>query len=478
MEFHRDELLYFSLSNHLDLGYASVPPMISWIAWISKSIFGFSPFAVKIFPALLSGVFVYLTAMIAKEFKGGFYAQILTAVAVMCTPLSLRAFILFQPVPLDLFFWTLTLFIVLKYVNTEKTEWLYYLGLTLGLALLNKYLILILIFVLLLVIPFTRHRNLFLSKHFYASVAIALLIWSPNLYWQISNDFPVITHMAQLEETQLRNVSKWSFVKGQLLMLYTSFVIAAIGLMALLKQQKYRMLGALIIGVVILLMLLNAKDYYAAGVYPFLIAAGSVTVASNLTVFWKRLFLIILFIVLVLPILPLGIPFMKPQKIANYLDQLEEIGIDIGRNHEDGQKYPLPQDYADMLGWYEIAQYARQAYDSVDSQETTIIYGENYGLAGAVSLINKEYGHPEALSFFDAFGYWVPESFDPEIKSLIYINDELGSDVAQLFKEIEMIGEVTDPLSRQYGIKVYLCQNPRRSFNEFWTETLLRVRND
>jgi hypothetical protein len=33
LEFHRDELLYFSLGQHPAIGYATVPPMIGWVAW-------------------------------------------------------------------------------------------------------------------------------------------------------------------------------------------------------------------------------------------------------------------------------------------------------------------------------------------------------------------------------------------------------------------------------------------------------------
>ena len=35
LEYHRDELLYFSLGLHPAAGYATVPPMIGWIAGIS-----------------------------------------------------------------------------------------------------------------------------------------------------------------------------------------------------------------------------------------------------------------------------------------------------------------------------------------------------------------------------------------------------------------------------------------------------------
>lgn len=479
LEFHRDELLYFSLSNHMDLGYASVPPMISWLAWLAKSLFGFSPFAVKIFPALLSGVFVYLCTLIAKELRGNFYAQVLTAFAIICTPLSLRAFILFQPVPFDIFFWTLTFYVILKYIHTQRDNWLYALGVVLGLAVLNKYLILFLLFSLVLVVPFTKQRSIFTKRAFYIGIAIAVLIASPNIYWQISNDFPVLTHMAELNENQLENVTIFGFFGGQLLMLLGSFFIGIIGLVYLFlndQTKPYRLFPIVSLGVLLLLVLANGKDYYAAGIYPFLIAAGSVAVERYANSKVVRIGVLAIILITILPLSPMGIPFMKPQKLANYFDKLESYGFDAGRIHEDGQKHSLPQDYADMMGWYDIANLATEAYEQVEDKTTAAIFGENYGIAGAISLIGKKRGLPEAISFSDTYEYWAPEQFTPDLQTLIYVNDELGSNVEALFDDIKVIGSVTDTLSRQYGVTVYLCQKPNRSFNEFWAEVWEYVR--
>ena len=68
--FHRVELLYFSLGQHPDFGFATVPPMIGWIAWLMQNIFGYSLFAVRLLPAFLSGVLVILAAEFARELGG------------------------------------------------------------------------------------------------------------------------------------------------------------------------------------------------------------------------------------------------------------------------------------------------------------------------------------------------------------------------------------------------------------------------
>ncbi len=64
LSYHRDELLYFALGYHPDWGYPSVPPMIGWLAGLVRISLGSGVLAVKLLPALLSGVFVWLIAAI------------------------------------------------------------------------------------------------------------------------------------------------------------------------------------------------------------------------------------------------------------------------------------------------------------------------------------------------------------------------------------------------------------------------------
>ena len=67
--FHRDELLYFSLVQHFSAGYASVPPFVGTIAWLVIHTLGYSLFAARLIPFLLSGVMIFLIAAITREMK-------------------------------------------------------------------------------------------------------------------------------------------------------------------------------------------------------------------------------------------------------------------------------------------------------------------------------------------------------------------------------------------------------------------------
>ena len=67
----------------------------------------------------------------------------------------------------------------------------------------------------------------------------------------------------------------------------------------------------------------------------------------------------------------------------------DKYGIDVGRRFEDGSIHSLPQDYADMLGWEELTYITNKAYQMIGDKKASFIYCENYGQAGAITIIGK-----------------------------------------------------------------------------------------
>ena len=82
LEYHRDELLYFSLGEHPAFGFATVPPMIGWLAWLLQNAFGHGLFAVRILPALMSGCDDLAYTLIARDLGGSNYARIFSAMVL------------------------------------------------------------------------------------------------------------------------------------------------------------------------------------------------------------------------------------------------------------------------------------------------------------------------------------------------------------------------------------------------------------
>jgi hypothetical protein len=479
LEYHRDELLYFSLGLHPAFGFASVPPLTGWIAWLMQHVAGYSVFAVRLFPALLSGVMVFLISEIAKELGGNQYARILAAVGIIISIFALRTFGLFQPVHIDLFLWTLIFYLVVRYINSSSGKYLIFIGIAAGFAFLNKYLIGLLFLSFLVVIPFTHYRRIYKVKEFWYGILAGFLIFLPNIIWQFVHGLPVITHLSELARTQLNNVDRRIFILEQIMMPGAASVLTIAGILYLLinrNARKFRFLGIVVIIVILALMLLRGKSYYTQGVFPFLIAAGAVSFETSLKRSWSRILLPALLIILTLPVLPIGLPVFNADGLVKYFrDFHSKHGGEIGRRFEDGTIHSLPQDYADMLGWKELTLLTNKAWLMIDDKKSAFIYCENYGQAGAVTIIGKKYGLPEAVSFSESFKYWHPEKFEPDITSFVYINRHLGEDVRLFFKKITEVGKISNPDARELGTTVYLCQEPVSSFNEMWTKRLKQL---
>ncbi len=472
--FHRDEMLYLTLGQHLDFGYFSVPPLIGFIAFISTKIFGYTLFAARFFPALLGGAIIVLSAQIAKELKGGAYAQILTAVSIIGSILFVRAFGLFQPVCFDIFFWTLCLYLIIRYINTEQQKYILYFGLTIGLGLLNKYNLLFLLFAVLVVIPFTKYRKLFLSKYFYWAMLIGFLVVLPNIIWQITHHFPVASHMAELHSSQLVNMSPGLFIFEQFLMIMPVTIIGLAGFVYLLfikKIEAHRILAFICLVVLLVFILLQGKSYYSAGIYPLLIAAGAVLFEVLLKRNITRIAFVLLLLFVEWRTLPMGKPIYNPDKMVSYFDAMQDkVGNDDVRRFEDNTYHKLPQDYADMLGWNELTDLTYKAWQMVENKNQCVIFGDSYAEASVICVIGKKYNLPNCLSFNDNFRFWNPKTFNTEITDLIYINDKPGDDIKELFADIQRVGIISNPLAREYGLGVYLCRKPTRSFNAAWEQ--------
>jgi hypothetical protein len=479
LEFHRDELLYFALGRHPSFGYMTVPPLIGWLATLMQNVFGYSLLAVKLFPAVLGGVMVILSSSLVKELGSKGYAQILTAVAIIVMPISLRAFHLFQPVALDMFFWTLILFYIVRYLNLENDKYLVIIGALSGLAMLNKYLVALLIGSFLIALLFSERRIIFTKKAFYKGILIGVLIFLPNILWQIFKGFPVIGHMNALEANQLVNVDRFTFLTDQLFMPFASAFLFILGFVFLIRSNKYRVLGITAFLVIVTLLLLRGKSYYTIGLFPLIVAAGTLVVEKQVKHLAPRIIIPAIMVLLTFSILPFGMPVYGQQGLIDFYADLEkDFGLLPGRIFEDGTVHSLPQDYADQLGWEELTQITAKAYEQIPDKEKAAIYCENYGQAGAIAIIGKKYNLPEPLCFHESFVYWVPEKFNPDIEYFIYINDELGDDINDFFENVKIIGSISNEHAREFGTTVYLCSKPKSSFNLMWQEILQNLTDE
>ena len=472
--FHRDELLYLALGRHLDWGFWSNPPFIGFIGWICGEVLGGSLLAAHILPALAGGAIVGIGIDMIRLLGGERYAQVLGALAMSCSLALLRSASMLQPVIFDWLFWTLALYLALKWVQNKQSTALYGLAIAIGLGLLNKYTVALLAGLLPLAIVLSPARKVLWTPPVLGATGLALLVFLPNLYWQWAHNFPVITHMRELRETQLENVSPVAFLVDQLLMNGSALLIWLPGLWWLWKQKTGRFLTIFAILTLLTLLLLKGKSYYSMGIYIPLIAGGACFWAEKLHKKVFKIGLPLLLLLLAIPLLPLGKPFLTPVKMQKKFKSKKHL--EGALRWEDGKVHPLPQDYADMLGWETLARHADTAARLCSATDTYIIYAENYGQAGAVAQLSQIGRNKAVYSFSDAYRLWIPDTLPPQTQTMIYINDELGEDVQALFSDIQEVGGIDDTLAREFSTHVWLCRAPKSDFPAFWKARVQAVK--
>jgi 4-amino-4-deoxy-L-arabinose transferase-like glycosyltransferase len=355
-DLQRDEYLHLDQAHHLAWGYLSVPPFTSWISYIIF-LLGNSVFWIKFFPALFGSLTIVVVWKAIEELKGNLFALVLGATCVLFSCL-LRLNTLFQPNSFDVLCWTTLYFVLIKYINSENTKWLFIGAVVFAFGFLNKYNIGFLFIGLLPAILLTKERKIFVEPKLYSALLLGLLLIAPNVWWQIQNNFPVIHHLKELADTQLVHVNRLDFLKSQFLFFIGSFLVIVSGIFAVSLYKpfgKFKLFFWSLIFTLAVFMYLKAKDYYAIGLYPIYIAFGAVFLEQQLKDGWKRyvaLVFILIPILFFIPMYKVAFPNKSPEYYVSHAKEFEKYG---SHRWEDGKVHVLEQDFADMLGWNELA---------------------------------------------------------------------------------------------------------------------------
>jgi hypothetical protein len=468
-ELHRDEFLHLDQARHLAWGFLSVPPVTSIISSVIL-LLGNGIFWVKFFPALFGALTLLTIWKTIEALKGGWFALLLGSISILLSVL-LRINTLYQPNSLDILTWTLLYYVIIRFIQSERPCWLYMAALVMAIGFLNKYNIAFLILGLLPALLLTEHRRIFLNRHLYGAAALALLLISPNLVWQYHNHFPVVHHLNELAVTQLVNVERMGFLKEQIMFFMGSLFVIIAALVAFFIYppfKKYRVVGGSYLFTIVLFVWFRAKGYYAIGLYPVLLAFGAVyleKLTGGHRIKYLRPVALIIPVMMFLPMWQIAFPNRTPEQIRQKAKMYEDYGM---LRWEDGKNHILPQDFADMLGWKELAQKVDSAYALIPEPEQTMILCDNYGQAGAINYYSS---HPNigAVSMNADYINWI--KLDKPIRYFIRVKEasDNGKELEKtspFFESSIKIGEITNPYAREKGTTIYLFNNVKINANE------------
>ncbi|HUF65410.1 MAG TPA: glycosyltransferase family 39 protein [Gemmatimonadaceae bacterium] len=468
---HRDEFLYLAMGQYLRFWSMDFPPLIAVLANTARALFGDTLFAIRLLPAVAGTALIVLAAMIARELGGRRLAQGIAAFTVLLVPVFLRPAALFQPVVFDQLWWTLGFLALVKISRTGEPRWWLLLGAAGGLGLLTKFSVGFFAVGVLAGLLLTPQRRWLASRWPYATAALALIIGSASVAGQIRLGFPVAGYMGELQEAQLARVNAAEFLGGQLMLLGPALLLAIAGLIHLFRaqtMQPYRIVGWTCVTIFVLLLVMRGKPYYVAPIYPALLAAGGVSleaVSSGL-----RRVLVPAFVVVMLAAgivgLPFGLPVVRPEPMARYSVKL---GLTSAVTTNRGVVLPLPQDYADMLGWEEMVAAVSRHYHQLPREDRAlaVIIGSNYGEAGALDFYGPRYGLPRAISTAGTYWFFGPGDLPGDVA--ITVGIEAG-ELAPFFRSARVLERIDDPwlVPEQRDNPIVIAGGPYRTLQEVW----------
>jgi hypothetical protein len=174
---------------------------------------------------------------------------------------------------------------------------------------------------------------------------------------------------------------------------------------------------------------------------------------------------------LFIPILLVAFPIQSPEQIQKGSQRYKAFGL---LRWEDGKDHSLPQDFADMVGWKELAKKVDSTYSMIADKEHTLVLCDNYGQAGAINYYSR-FKNIRAVSFNADYINWI--HLAKEIRNIILVQEPNDDDSARTrerpwFEKIELTGEINNPYAREEGTKIYLLQGAKININKIIEEEI------
>jgi hypothetical protein len=462
--FHRDELQTLDDARHLEWGFVAYPPITPLVGRLELVLFGTSLTGFRVFSAIAVSVIMVLAGLIAKELGGKRHVQLLAAAAAGISPVSLVQGTVFQYVSFDYLWGVTATYLLVRLLKSDDPRWWVPIGGVLGLGMETRYTMGFLALGIAGTVLLTPARRFLRSGWLWVGVGVSILIFLPNLIWQMQHHFISLEFLSHLHARDLRQGRYNGFVREQLL-ICVNLVTVPLTLMGLwfyfvCQDRRYRFLGWTFAVSFVLFAAAGSRSYYTAPLYPMLIAGGSVLfgdLLGSLRPGWSRLayrlqwtaILVggVVFVLLLMPVAPIG----------------SSVWRITSKMHDQ---------FREEIGWPDLAGSVAGVYRSLSSEErehTGILTG-NYGEAGALNLYGPALGLPHAMSLTNSFWY---RGYDPRQPQTVILAGFDLDEGRNLFDSCVVATKNRNPFgveneeSRDYP-DILLCRNLRMPWPVYW----------
>jgi len=454
--FHRDELYFIVAGRHPAPGYPDQPPFTPIVSAAAVELLGLSPLAIRILPALSAGAVVVLAALTARELGGSARAQLLAALLTAVSGLPAAGH-LASTATYDLLVWAVVAWLVVRLLaGADPREWLL-VGLVAGIGLENKHTVLFLGFGLAAGIILARRWDLVRSRWPWLALAIAVLLWLPNLVWQAQHGFPQLEMASRIAHSAGENRGN---LVPELMLLLGTFTFPALlagdwWLLRARVTEPWRLLGWAPIAVLGLVIVTGGKSYYAVGFVSLLTAGGGVVLDGWLA--WGRPIRMAiagtaiaatgaLTALLVLPIVPVTSLGSTPIPDVN-----QEAGAQVG--------------------WPQLVATVEGVVDELppEQRDRAVILSANYGEAGAIELLGD--GSLPVASGHNGYWDWGPP--DDSRTTVVLVGSWDPASWAMMLGTCEQRATVDNGVgvpNEEQGTVVAVCPQMTSRWSDVWPE--------
>ncbi len=471
--YFRDELYYLSCADHPAWGYVDHPPLSIALLAASRWLFGTSLFALRLLPALAGGLTVYLTCRLARRLGGGRFSQALAGLTVIAAPVYLAIGHYYSMNSIDLLIWTVVFWLLVRLMERPTIPLWFLLGVLLGLGLLNKLSILWLGIGMLAGMLLTERRRWLLTPGPWLAGGTAAALFLPHLIWQMRHGWPTLEFMRNATLHKMVAVGPIRFIANQIQVMNPLvaplWIAGIIWLLLARRGRPWRLFGWLYLAVALLLMIAGgSRASYLSLAYPILIAAGAVAVeAAFERPGWGRLRPVTLAVVVAggAVLAPFALPILPVEKYVAYAKAFG-VGASTEERHEMGR---LPQQYADMLGWPELATTVAEVYRKIppETRAGCAIFAQNYGEAGAIDFFGRRLGLPRAISGHNNYWIWGPGGATGDC--VIVIGGEIETERSH-FEQVEQAGMFTcaDCMPYESDLPIFVARRLKTTVAQAW----------
>ncbi|HWF14759.1 MAG TPA: glycosyltransferase family 39 protein [Acidimicrobiales bacterium] len=465
--FHRDELYLLDGARHLSAAYVDQPVFTPLVAWVSLKLFGVSVVGLRLWAALAAFGSVVLGGLLAREFGGGRFAQLLGALGVATAPAYLGADHLLGTTSFDLLAWPALALLIVRIGRTGDDRLFVPAGVVLGLGMTNKHSIAFFAVAVVLGTMLSQGWRVVANRYAAAGLVIAVLFTVPDLWWQAGHGWATIDMTRSLAQQNGGLGNALSFLGSQFFMASPVLVgVWLIGLRALWRSEVpvWRGLAwAYAMLIVFFAATSGAKPYYVAALYPVLIGAGAVVlerrwfdpaVAALRAGRLRRLSIVLAVSVVVS--LPLTLPVLPARLGAKF----KPVN-------------PVP---AETIGWPEFVHTVATVWHALPAPQRAhaVLFTGNYGEAGAVNELGSADGLPTAFSGQNSEWFWGPGNPQATTVVVVLPGNASTSDVrsiTSLFAHVRIAATIRNDegvSNQEEGGRVYVCTGPMRSWGAVW----------